>query len=357
MKENTRPNIKIKKQEIILRKASVEPNFTNKTVLTDSTWRYIELFLKKEKKAVKNDTALNYWKQAENFYEATKNLDILSKPLTSYYCFLNATKALLTYKGINFDTKHGVSGEIKNGQIVIQNEYIKLHPKGVLSGLCNYLNEPVKTIGDKPETYNLKEILYNLEYIHRAYILTFGQAELFVPVSNPRFVFDKIKKEGWLETQLEEQYSNQREFTKFKTGFSIDWLYSQNGLYTIRLNKKFEWEAPRNKPTDKSLKSFKNYYKNQRKRFRYIYSPNQLWYIKRKDLQGIIDRNTLSLTFAAMHCLSEMSRYDPDRLAKHLEKSCGWLLTEFINKSIYQFIDMISSEISGDDFRVTGFRT
>lgn len=58
-----------------------------------------------------------------------------------------------------------------------------------------------------------------------------------------------------------------------------------------------------------------------------------------------------------MHCLSEMSRYDPNRLAKHLEKSCGWLLTEFINKSIYQFIDMISSEISGDDFRVTGFRT
>ncbi|MBY0098703.1 hypothetical protein H0185_18220 [Mesobacillus maritimus] len=161
MIESIRPSIKIKKHEIALRKAIINPNFTNKTVLTDSTWRYIELFLKKGKQTSKNQIALNYWKQAENFYEATKNLDILSKPLTSYYCFLNATKALLTFKGINFDTKHGVSGEVKNGQIVIQNEYIKLHPKGVLSGLCNYLKEPIKTIGSTPETYNLKEILYN----------------------------------------------------------------------------------------------------------------------------------------------------------------------------------------------------
>lgn len=51
-----------------------------------------------------------------------------------------------------------------------------------------------------------------------------------------------------------------------------------------------------------------------------------------------------------------MSRYDPNRLDAHLASQHGWLLSEFINKSLYQFIDMISSEISGDDFRATGFR-
>jgi hypothetical protein len=63
-----------------------------------------------------------------------------------------------------------------------------------------------------------------------------------------------------------------------------------------------------------------------------------------------------TLIIAAMHWLSELSRYNPQILNKHLEKDASWLLTEFINKSIYQFIDQISSEITGNVFRVTGFR-
>jgi hypothetical protein len=57
-----------------------------------------------------------------------------------------------------------------------------------------------------------------------------------------------------------------------------------------------------------------------------------------------------------MHRLSEMTRYAPQALVKHLDKNHSWLLTEFINKSPLQFIDEISSEITGNDFRATGFR-
>ncbi|MEH7419355.1 YaaC family protein [Neobacillus drentensis] len=159
------------------------------------------------------------------------------------------------------------------------------------------------------------------------------------------------------EVKLEPSYSTNQEFAKI-TGFGIDHYYENTDFYTLRLNKKFYWNAPRNNPDMKSVREFKRYYENHRKRFRYIYSANKLWYIKRKNLQNnLIDRGTLPLTFAAMHRLSEMSRYDPNTLEKHLEKSYGWLLSEFITKSIYQFIDMISSEITGDDFRITGFRT
>lgn len=120
----------------------------------------------------------------------------------------------------------------------------------------------------------------------------------------------------------------------------------------------FHWHAPRNNPDKASIKAFKQYYESHRKRFRYIYSTNNLWYIKRKNLKnGLIDKGTLPLTFSAMHRLSEMPRYDPNTLNKHLEKPYGWLLSEFITKSIHQFVDMISSEITGDDFRVPGFRS
>lgn len=356
-----RLSLKVNSKEISLRKSQIEPSFTNKTVLTDSTWHYVELFLQRTN-SKKGKEALTYWNQASNFFKATENLDLFSKPLTTYYCFLNATKALLTIKEVGYDIKHGVSGKRIKSSVNITNEQIFLQPKGVLSGLCNYLKEPIKTFYDAdnnpiPESYFLKDILYNLEYIHRAYNLTYtNQPELFIPIEEPRFVYDKHRSKGWLEVKLEPSYSTPQEFKKI-TGFGIDKLYDNADSYTLRLNKEFRWNAPRNNPNGQSLNNFNKYYKNHRKRFRYIYSSSELWYIKRKNLQNVIDRGTLPLTFAAMHRLSEMSRYDPNTLEKHLHKNYGWLLSEFITKSIFQFVDMISSEITGDDFRVTGFRT
>ncbi|MEC1717215.1 YaaC family protein [Schinkia azotoformans] len=396
-----RPSSKYNKRDLVLRKTVVSPEFDKKTVLTDSHWHYIELYLRAGK-GEKCLEAANYWNQAKNFYEATKNLDLVAKPLTTYYCFLNATKALLTYKGVSFDLKHGISGKHEAGQIKLQNEYISIHKKGVLAGLCKYLEEPIRltqrnrnvfgsrqtealTIGilsntvsliatenrqpfenklrdyltnrkkteSLPETYTLKSILYNLEFIHRAYKLTFNsEPELFIPIVKPRFVFDKNSNMGWLEFQLEVGDSNPRALSNIED-FEIDHFYNSK-VYYLRAKDTFIWSSKNNQD---NLEGFINYYKKYRKKFVYIYSTNELWYYKRTNLKtGIIKRNSMVLTLAAMHRLSEMSRYDPNRLDAHLSSQHGWLLSEFINKSLYQFIDMISSEISGDDFRATGFR-
>lgn len=355
--KDPRPTIIKDNNELTIRKTSVDPNFTSKAVLTDSTWHYVEMYLKRRK----YDEALNYWNQSKNFFIATETLDILSKPLTTYYCFLNATKALLTCKSIPFDTKHGVSGKRRDSKRNnLNNEIIFIHPSGVLSGLCNYLGQPVQAnINQKREEYSLKDILYNLEFIHRAYTMTYtNQSELFIPVEEPRFVYEKSLKKGWIETKLEPQYSNKGTLSKLK-GFEMDPYYENSNGYVIRIKKRFKWNVLRNKPDDMSDAALRSYYKKNRRRFRYIYSANKLWYIKRNDLNNshLIDRDSLILMFGAMHRLSEMSRYDPNTLDKHLSGKAGWLISEFTTKSIYQFIDMISSEITGDDFRVTGFRT
>lgn len=397
-----RPRSKYNRRDLVLRKSVVYPAFDRKTVLTDSHWHYIELFLCASKEENCREAA-NYWNQAKNFYAATKNLDLVAKPLTTYYCFLNATKALLTYKDIKFDLTHGISGNHNEaGQIKLQNEYISIHKKGVLAGLCEYLDEPImltqkneNIFGDKridvltkgifiktkslisegkcqdfenelknfftnykqtksfPEEYTLKNILYNLEFVHRAYKLTFkSEPELFIPIIKPQFVFDKSKDESWLEFQLEVDDSNARTLKNIE-GFKRDDYYNTDAYY-LRANDVFKWSSKNNQ---KNLIGFNSYYKKYRKMFVYIYSTNELWYFKRTNLtRGIINRNSMVLTFAAMHRLSEMSRYDPNLLDAHLGSQHGWLLSEFINKSLYQFIDMISSEISGDDFRATGFR-
>lgn len=346
---SSRPTVKISSKEILLKRAILKPNFSNKTVLTDSTWRYVEIFLKEKK----SEEALFYWEQAFNFYKATKDLSLISAPLTTYYAFLNATKALLTYKNVGFDLKHGVSGQRTNGHYTLQNEIVKLKPKGIASSLCTYLKEPIPSIGVE---YTLKDIIYNLQFIHRSFCLTYSTTEIFIPIINPRFVFDRSRGKAWFEAQLEEEHSKNSTLKKL-IGFGIDDKYDNSRQYTIRRNKTFDWLAPRNKPTDSDLLQLNNYHVKIRNQLRYIYSPTSLWYIKRKDIKtGMINRGTLPLAFIAMHRLSELARYEPQTLKKHLEKKHSWLLSEFITKSIYQFIDQISSEITGDDFRLTGFR-
>ncbi len=336
----------------------ISPNLKSKVILTDSTWQYVEIYLKRN---CQNDDAVFYWQQAKNFYEATKQLDLVSKPLTIYYCLLNATKALLESKSINYHFSHGVSGKVQDGHKRLKNELVRFRVRGVLYGLCKYLEEPVKPESShrKFEEYTLKDILYNLPFIHRAYHSTYSnQAELFIPVLNPRIVHNKFQKKCWLELQLEPEHSNKTTLSRL-VGFGIDPLYRNDEFYTLRRNKKFKWVAPRNIPDEASHKRLDNYLKNRRSEMFYIYGANDLWYVKRKDLtsNSIINRSTLPLTYAGMHRLSELARYEPQSLRAHLEKDASWLLSEFIDKSIVQFIDQISCEITGNEFRVTGFRS
>ena len=350
-----RPIIHIGKTEIGIKKAVIKPDLTSETVLTDSTWSYVEIFLKQDNTSNAKEAAF-FWEQARNFFEATKNLSLVAAPLTTYYCFLNATKALLYYKGVPFNLKHGVSGKRTDGHFLLQNEEITLKPKGVLSALCNYLGEPVK---NNEKAYTLKDVFYNMSFIHRAFQLTFqspSHPDLFVPITRPRFVFDKFRKVGWFEAQLEKEHSTKRVLGNI-TGFGVDKKYDNNKFYTIRRNKTFKWECRNNKPTVDSLVDFNRYHLKIRKQLRTIYGPNNLWYIKRSNLANhLINRNNFVLIYATMHRLSEMARYEPNGLKKHLEKNHSWLLTEFIQKAGQQFIDEISSEITGKDFRTTGFR-
>lgn len=114
----------------------------------------------------------------------------------------------------------------------------------------------------------------------------------------------------------------------------------------------------RNLPDEANALRLANYLYARRKDLQYICSSNDLWYLKRNDLtQSIINRNPIVLTYAAMHRLSELARYQPNILKSHLEKDASWLLNEFIDKSLIQFLDQISSEITGKNFRVTGFRS
>lgn len=80
-----------------LMKSVNKPKYGSRTILTDSCWEYVALFLKRQSIAGASD-ALFYWKQAHSFYLASQELPDNARPLTSYYCILNAAKGYCDIK-------------------------------------------------------------------------------------------------------------------------------------------------------------------------------------------------------------------------------------------------------------------
>lgn len=201
-------SLEINSKEIHLMKLVTSADYSGKTVLTNSSWEYVELWLKRQS-SEKSRRALFYWSQAKNIYIASENLPIESRPLTSYYCCMNAAKALLAIKGpdsIDFDNlSHGISSDrrqwgksnnIKNAEVVFSGS-------GVLFELSKYFKEEA---GKK--IYSVYDLMYNIPCIHRAFSLTYSCPELFIPIRDIKFIVDSELKIGWVQFQVDERYAN-----------------------------------------------------------------------------------------------------------------------------------------------------
>jgi YaaC-like Protein len=135
------PELQIGNRTAYFRKAISTPDFGSERVLARDAFQFAELWLKRE-----CPKALAFWDQAQSYYIASKHLPAQSSPLTTYYCFLNAAKALLTVKGVDFSDYHGVSGAFDpTSKRALRNE--KIHSRveiatGGIKGAVSGSNTP-----------------------------------------------------------------------------------------------------------------------------------------------------------------------------------------------------------------------
>ena len=333
-----------------LHKAFISPDFAHKTVLVRDYWDYVGLVMRRKR----NSKASFYWSQARNFYESSLNLPNVAAPLPLYYSFLNATKALLSYKSISFTEWHGVRGTDQGGDTNLKNEIIEFKTQGILGALCNYLGDPAT-----PNSHALKGLLYNLPFIHRCFNITFpsGYQEIYIPISKARFLVDPRQKDVFFVAELTDNYANGHTFNKL-TPLGFTKLSESNDRYVISKAATFKWS---HKKSDKgsNLTNLIAFHKSIRGNAQYISGPNTLWYLKRGDaaIKHGVNRHPLSIMFAAMHRLSELARYNPLKLEKHFTLSQNWLLSEFIKGSPTEFFDQISCEITNQNFMQPAVRT
>ncbi|WP_107737486.1 YaaC family protein [Neisseria subflava] len=348
--------IKFKKKNLTIHKASILPDIKENAVLATDSWDFVDLWLKRNSE----NKAQFYWQQAQNFYNASLNLPKTSSPLTLYYCFLNATKALLITKKIPFTELHGLSGK-SNIPTTLENETIYLKNTGILPSLAQYLDSP---ISNNPQaTLSLFECFYNLPFLHRTFLLTYPSShELFIPIHNPIIGKSMTTKEAWFSAELDSDYSDSHTIKLLPKNFEVDISYKDRKIIRCTKSpKRIRWSRS-DEETDK-IKTFQKYNKALRKHIFYIHGSPTAWYIKRSDIthsnktgrEGKIKHYTkfhpLVLTFSAMHRLSELSRYAPEKLSKHFDCKHNWLLNDFLKYAPIQFIDEISSELTGLEFK------
>ena len=338
-------SLKRNNRDLGLHKAIYKPKFGEPTVLSDNPWEYVSLWLKQKQKY----DAEMYWQQARDFYNAGRSLPLNSSPLLMYYCFLNAVKALLTLRSAQFSDSHGISGRQDGSSVGLSNEIIEIKTKGVLPGLTQYLGEK-----EDVNIYSLKDLLRNIVCIHRAYCLTFSsETNLFIPLKETMFVRKRNSSEFWLQCEVEEKFSNRNILQTIPERYEIDKGFE--GQAVVRMKKRGRWKSGQSK---QNFENLKQYNAKCRVDLVYIQGSMRLWYLRRQlASSNNIKRYQLTIIFAAMHRLSEMSRYEPVRLQKYMNSQTNWLLSEFVHNAPSQFIDEIASEITGNEFMPPGVKT
>jgi hypothetical protein len=340
--------VRFKNRDLELHKAVIAPQFGVPTVLSNTPWEFVSLWLKRKHKT----DALFYWDQARQFQKAAIGLPPQSAPLLLYYCFMNAAKALLSSKGIVFNPYHGLKGtKIQPGvnRFTLANEGVKILAAGVLPSLSDYYGDT-----ETSKLHSLKELFLNLAYIHRTYCLTYrSQQEIFAPLRECKYVYDTNTKQVFAQGMFVK--ANLRRHVRPSIPNTMHWIQEGDDI-GVRSVRSLSWQRP-GKPSETNLAALPSLHSEVRFNFHYINGVRTLWYLKLSPSQPLIKRRQPVITLAAMHRLSEICRYHPLKLASLLEGDQNWLLTEFINMSPAQFLDEMCSEITGHQFLVPNVRT
>jgi hypothetical protein len=197
------------------------------------------------------------------------------------------------------------------------------------------------------EPHSLDALLYSVPFVHRAYQLTYPSApELFLPLRENCFVRKNGSKETWLAARVPSRYLSAHFARVLPRGWERD--LGSNDKVVVRRKTRFDWNG---RQLRDSMPRLVSYHARTRRDVVPIYSNWTRWYLRRNVADPrAIRRAPVILAFAAMHRLSELTRYFPQRLARHFDGRQNWLLAEFLSMAPAQFVFAIASELTGREF-------
>lgn len=361
-------DVERKNVSLRLRKTYKGADISSHTVLTDDVFSYVDFYFKKHKKVIKDKNGksvepkyLFYWDQAKNFYKAAKLLPIESSPLPMYYCVLNAVKAYLFYNAKNYEEiendfkGHGLkegNADGDNHLYQLDNIYVCRDGWGVFYKFAKTIepNFELYWKKGKTEAISIKNLMYQLPFIHSAYISTYSlprKNEKFIPLSPNAAPIYRYAKDNKIRlvVDLDRSY-----FKQNAVCIPEEIKKDIPNIFVINPENEFQLVSS-NSFKKKELNDVTDEY---RKFFSYISADKRIWYLKKNKINDEFDNiNSMILEFAIIHRFSEIVRYKPEQMAMLLSGKENWLVHEFLSLALDQFMDEISCEITKQEIMPT----
>src|SRR5262249_44058964 len=149
---------------------------------------------------------------------------------------------------------------------------IEIKANGVLPALSKYLGET-----EARNQHTIKDILFNLVYIHRTYSLTYtSQGEIFIPIVAPKFVFEEGTKNVFFSARLSTHNPPSKVAKRLPPSIKLDPSASDGTL----LSTASVAVSSVKKPKDADLTAIAGLAKALREDLYYINGAQTLWYVK-----------------------------------------------------------------------------
>lgn len=317
-------------------------------VLVDSPWEYVKLWLKRQEDVPSK--ALHFWQQAAEFQKAATVVNDLAKPLPAYYCMLNCTKAYLECRRASYSPYHGLSGK-SLGRAYLANETVIPKDGGVFPSFCKRVCSEDDLDLNR---HSIKDLLRFLAFVHRAYFLTYeSEKEVFVPIGSPKYIVDKKNRKVYISFDVRNlRYLDGRTINSLPSEFKMEETIDEKALFVSKSS--CDW-LPGKGSAESNKRGLRTLHSKVRKYFDVIISDRPLWYVRRASYKPPWPQ--VMIMYAVMHRLSDLARYSPDRMITLGNSKYNWLVQEFLTGALGQFVDLISSEITGQEFFAPGRRT
>jgi hypothetical protein len=290
--------------------------------------------------------------QAKEYYEASKSVSILTKPLLLYYGMYSLAKALIYFRDpqINVDSlrHHGLlAPKIDDKVERFLSATTELHSKGVFSHFSKYTQNnrcviPVSetevdyvNLIDLPIEWNLRKLVDGEKLVLRDILLSLPELfDVFLLMGRKRFRLYKITLE--LEKNISGNWK--RLLNVYKTG--------NDGLTINLLQKKIpeirgEWE--RTKDTEDTIVFDRHLHGSYETLIpKKLVQSTSGGYFLASGENPISDANC---NFIAMFFLSNIVRYKPPLWRRILDSKYRIMIEKFVSSSESKFPKLVLDEL------------
>lgn len=184
----------------------------NSRLYVTNPWAVIEGSIKRRCPANSQPEAVASARQAEQFFKASREAQLwASKPLLTYYSFLNLAKAYALTEGLRttYDkAQHGLSEQIKpDGQELVDSvltAFPSPNNKGLAQGFSEFLAAISGTGITQPTAFNITALLPQIVTGHRLWCDATDEDERFLALDSIDFMENPQQKTLWIDFRVGE---------------------------------------------------------------------------------------------------------------------------------------------------------